>query len=222
LGNHLPGPGAVFAGMTMRFERPVRIGDTVIARATVTEVDVKGRKVKLACVCEVEGQTCMEADAEVIVRKRRKRAACRPTRAASFTVIRICRSQPAAPSWRWAISTACIGAMPPCWASRRNWLARRLAPRLARRSSAPHPRRVFAPDAPPFSLMNDAQRVRALQAEHGAAEIIHHIPFNAALAAMSPERFVEEVLHQGLGAKGRGDRRGFLLRQGPGGQRLRS
>jgi len=74
LGNHLPGPGAVFAGMTMRFERPVRIGDTVIARATVTEVDVKGRTVKLACVCEVDGQTCMEADADVIVRKRRKRA----------------------------------------------------------------------------------------------------------------------------------------------------
>jgi len=75
LGNHLPGPGAVFAGMTMRFERPVRIGATVIARATVTEVDVKARRVKLACVCEVEGETCMEADAEVIVRKRRKSAA---------------------------------------------------------------------------------------------------------------------------------------------------
>ena len=75
LGNHLPGPGAVFAGMTMRFERPVRIGDTVICRATVTEIDVKARRVKLACVCEVDGQTCMEADAEVIVRKRRKSAA---------------------------------------------------------------------------------------------------------------------------------------------------
>jgi len=75
LGNHLPGPGAVFAGMTMRFERPVRIGDTVIARATVTEVDVKARRVKLACVCEVDGETCMEADAEVIVRKRRKSTA---------------------------------------------------------------------------------------------------------------------------------------------------
>lgn len=75
LGNHLPGPGAVFAGMTMRFERPVRIGDTVIVRATVTEVDVKGRKVKLLCVCEVDGQTCLEADAEVVVRKRRPTAA---------------------------------------------------------------------------------------------------------------------------------------------------
>lgn len=75
VGNHLPGPGAVFAGMTMRFERPVRVGDKVIARATVTEVDVKARRVKLACVCEVEGQVCMEADAEVIVRKRRKASA---------------------------------------------------------------------------------------------------------------------------------------------------
>lgn len=75
LGNHLPGPGAVFAGMTMRFERPVRIGDTVVARATVVEIDVKARKVKLACVCEVDGQVCMEADAEVVVRKRRPAAA---------------------------------------------------------------------------------------------------------------------------------------------------
>lgn len=75
LGNHLPGPGAVFAGMTMRFERPVRIGDTVVARATVVEIDIKARKVKLACVCEVDGQTCMEADAEVVVRKRRAASA---------------------------------------------------------------------------------------------------------------------------------------------------
>jgi 3-hydroxybutyryl-CoA dehydratase len=74
LGNHLPGPGAVFAGMSMRFERPVRIGDRVIARATVKEVDVRARRVKLACVCEVDGVVCMEADAEVIVRKRRKSA----------------------------------------------------------------------------------------------------------------------------------------------------
>lgn len=75
LGNHLPGPGAVFAGMTMRFERPVRIGDTVLTRATVTDIDIKARRVKLACVCEVEGETCMEAEAEVIVRKRRKPSA---------------------------------------------------------------------------------------------------------------------------------------------------
>jgi len=75
LGNHLPGPGAVFAGMTMRFARPVRLGDEVTARATVVEIDLKTRMVKLACVCEVEGEACLHADAEVMVRKRRKSAA---------------------------------------------------------------------------------------------------------------------------------------------------
>jgi 3-hydroxybutyryl-CoA dehydratase len=75
LGSHLPGPGAVFAGMTMRFARPVRIGDLVTARATVVEIDAKSRMVKLACVCEVDGEACLHADAEVMVRKRRKTAA---------------------------------------------------------------------------------------------------------------------------------------------------
>ena len=75
IGNHLPGPGAVFSGMTMRFERPVRIGDEVRARVTVTKVDVKARRVKLSCICQAGDQVCMEADAEVMVRKRRKKVA---------------------------------------------------------------------------------------------------------------------------------------------------
>ncbi len=65
---------------------------------------------------------------------------------------------------------------------------------------SPHPRRVFAPDAPPFALMNDTQRVRALG--EAGAELVHHIVFNRALSAMSPEAFVDEVLHTGLGLKG--------------------
>jgi len=65
---------------------------------------------------------------------------------------------------------------------------------------SPHPRRVFAPDTPPFALMNNAQRVRALEAE--GAQIVHHITFDAMLAAMSPQTFVEEVLYAGLGLKG--------------------
>ena len=82
--------------------------------------------------------------------------------------------------------------------------ARTLAAELERKPGAavfsPHPRRVFQPDAEPFALMSDAQRVRALQAE--GAQIIHHIVFDHALSRMSPEGFVEAVLHQGLGAAG--------------------
>jgi riboflavin kinase/FMN adenylyltransferase len=65
---------------------------------------------------------------------------------------------------------------------------------------SPHPRLLFQPDAEPFALMSEAQRVRALQAE--GAEIIHHIVFDHALSQMSPPAFVDEVLHRGLGAAG--------------------
>jgi riboflavin kinase/FMN adenylyltransferase len=65
---------------------------------------------------------------------------------------------------------------------------------------APHPRMVFAPDAPPFLLMSDAQRVRALKA--AGAQAVFHIPFSRDMAAMTPDVFVREVLAEGLGLKG--------------------
>ena len=72
LGNELPGPGAIFQSMQIRFQRPVRPGDTVITRAEVQEIDIRSRLVKMACECRVEGELVMQADAEVMVRKRRK------------------------------------------------------------------------------------------------------------------------------------------------------
>ncbi|GGG97216.1 riboflavin biosynthesis protein [Glycocaulis albus] len=57
---------------------------------------------------------------------------------------------------------------------------------------SPHPRRLFRPDEPPFRLMNDAQRERALLA--AGAQRVDTIRFDAALAAMTPEEFVREVL----------------------------
>lgn len=79
-------------------------------------------------------------------------------------------------------------------------LARRLSAPAAAAVFSPHPRRVFQPDGEPFALMSDAQRVRALG--EAGAQLVHHIPFDRALAAMTPERFVAEVLDDGLGLKG--------------------
>lgn len=79
-------------------------------------------------------------------------------------------------------------------------LARTLDAPAAAAVFTPHPRRVFQPESEPFALMNDIQRVRAL-GQAGAA-LVHHIPFDRALAAMTPERFVAEVLDEGLGLKG--------------------
>jgi riboflavin kinase/FMN adenylyltransferase len=64
----------------------------------------------------------------------------------------------------------------------------------------PHPRRFFQPDAPPFRLMSAARR-DALLAGLGV-DRVHALPFDAAMAAMSPETFVDTVLHQGLGVSG--------------------
>jgi riboflavin kinase/FMN adenylyltransferase len=62
----------------------------------------------------------------------------------------------------------------------------------------PHPREFFAPDAPPFRLMNAEARAHRL--ERLGVERLHEIPFDARLAGLSAEAFAAEVLAQGLGA----------------------
>lgn len=61
----------------------------------------------------------------------------------------------------------------------------------------PHPRQFFAPQAPPFRLMNDEARSNRLE-KLGVAQL-YILPFDAALAGMSAESFATEVLSRGLG-----------------------
>jgi riboflavin kinase/FMN adenylyltransferase len=61
----------------------------------------------------------------------------------------------------------------------------------------PHPREVFAPDAPPFRLMNAEARANRL-AKLGI-ERLFELPFDTALAGLSPEEFAAQVLVAGLG-----------------------
>ena len=61
----------------------------------------------------------------------------------------------------------------------------------------PHPRQFFAPDAPPFRLMNAEARTHRLE-KLGVAEL-YELPFDAALSGMTAEAFVSDVLVAGLG-----------------------
>jgi riboflavin kinase/FMN adenylyltransferase len=78
---------------------------------------------------------------------------------------------------------------------------------LARRPDAPlgvvtfepHPRTFFAPEAPPFRLMNRGARARRLE-KLGVVEL-YEVPFDAALAALDPEAFAADVLVRGLGVR---------------------
>ena len=61
----------------------------------------------------------------------------------------------------------------------------------------PHPRSYFAPNTPPFRLMNAETRTNRL-ARLGV-QTLFELPFDATLAALSPQDFVTQVLAEGLG-----------------------
>ncbi len=67
LGNDLPGPGAVFLELNLKFVRPVRIGDTVISTAEVVEMQERGYRVTMAVKGEVDGKVVMKGEAKVMV-----------------------------------------------------------------------------------------------------------------------------------------------------------
>lgn len=70
LGNDLPGPGAVFTDLELKFRRPVRIGDKVTAVAEVQEKIERGNRVVLAVKCEVDGKAVVKGIAKVMVPSR--------------------------------------------------------------------------------------------------------------------------------------------------------
>lgn len=70
MGMKLPGPGVVYISQSLKFRRPVRIGDTVTARATVAELEPRRGWATLRTVCEVDGKTVLDGEAVVMVPKR--------------------------------------------------------------------------------------------------------------------------------------------------------
>lgn len=70
LGTKLPGPGSIYMMQTLKFKAPVRIGDTVVARATIREI-VEGKpRVKIATVCTVGDTVVAEGEALIMVPQR--------------------------------------------------------------------------------------------------------------------------------------------------------
>lgn len=64
----LPGAGSIYLSQSLRFTKPVRIGDTVTARVEVLEVVATKRRVRLATTCRNQnGETVVEGEAVVMV-----------------------------------------------------------------------------------------------------------------------------------------------------------
>ncbi len=67
IGTRLPGHGCVYLSQSLRFRAPVRIGDTVETRVTVTGVDAGRRRATLSTICSVGETVVIEGEAEVMV-----------------------------------------------------------------------------------------------------------------------------------------------------------
>ncbi len=78
-------------------------------------------------------------------------------------------------------------------------LARKAAPDapLGVMTFEPHPREFFAPDSPPFRLMRGNSRAHRL--EKLGVQKLYELPFNSALAGLTPEEFARDVICKGLG-----------------------
>lgn len=70
LGTKLPGQGAIYMSQSLKFKAPVRIGDTVKATATVTEIIPEKKRVVLKTVCTVGETVVLEGEATLMVPSR--------------------------------------------------------------------------------------------------------------------------------------------------------
>lgn len=66
LGNHLPGPGTIYIRQELNFLAPVRIGDTITAKAEVAEIIDEKNRVRLKTTCVNQDGTLV-LDGEAIV-----------------------------------------------------------------------------------------------------------------------------------------------------------
>ena len=66
LGNKLPGPGTVYIKQELNFLAPVRIGDTITARAELVEILTERNRTRFKTTClNQEGKTVLDGEAIV-------------------------------------------------------------------------------------------------------------------------------------------------------------
>jgi 3-hydroxybutyryl-CoA dehydratase len=79
IGTQLPGPGAIYLSQSLKFLKPVKLGDTIRARVTIVEVRGERNRIRLATVClnqdgdeVLTGEAWVMPSRESVVYERRK------------------------------------------------------------------------------------------------------------------------------------------------------
>ena len=66
-GTKIPGEGCVYISQSLRFLRPVYIGDEVVAHVEVQNVDKKRKRVRFKTVCSVNNKKVIDGKAEIFM-----------------------------------------------------------------------------------------------------------------------------------------------------------
>jgi acyl dehydratase len=70
IGTELPGPGAIYLSQSLKFMKPVKIGDRITARAEVAEVLADRNRIRLRTVCTNQrGEEVLSGEAWVMPSK---------------------------------------------------------------------------------------------------------------------------------------------------------
>ncbi len=66
-GTKLPGEGCIYTSQSLKFKRPVFIGDTVLATIEIIKIDNTTRRVAFKTICRVDRKIVTIGEGEVIV-----------------------------------------------------------------------------------------------------------------------------------------------------------
>jgi 3-hydroxybutyryl-CoA dehydratase len=69
-GTKLPGPGCIYMSQNLKFKAPVKIGDTVKARVTVSAIDQDKARVTFATTGHVGDKIVLDGEAQLMVPRR--------------------------------------------------------------------------------------------------------------------------------------------------------
>ena len=70
IGTKLPGPGCIYVSQNLKFKAPVRVGDTVNARVTITSVDEARGRIAVETTCTVGNVVVIAGEAVLLVPRR--------------------------------------------------------------------------------------------------------------------------------------------------------
>ena len=72
IGTKMPGPGCIYVSQNLRFKAPVRIGEIVNAKCTITKLTKKKYSAEISTVCKVGNKKVVDGNAIIIVPSREK------------------------------------------------------------------------------------------------------------------------------------------------------